>query len=139
MTVTTRLSTFFTGTLVGTDQFGNRYYTDKKPSPQMNGRTRRWVIYKDLPRPLWQKLLILPVFMTNRLDHAEPSKVPAEWHGWLHYTFDAPPAASAKRYPWQKPHLPNLTGTKGAYMPPGHLLKGGHRATTTSDYEAWKP
>ncbi len=137
MTVTTRLSTYFTGKHVGSDQFGNRYFTQKKPAK--TGRTRRWVIYKDMPRPLWQKLLVFPVLMTNRLDYAEPSKVPAEWHGWLHYTQETPPDSRMKRYPWQKPHMPNMTGTKGAYMPPGHLLKGGHRAPTTSDYEAWKP
>jgi NADH:ubiquinone oxidoreductase subunit len=116
MTVTTRLYTFFHGQLVGEDQFGNRYYTEKKPKDR---RQTRWVMYKGL---------------------AEPSKVPPEWHGWLHYTLDTPPnELSITRHSWQKPHLPNLTGTKGAYVPPGHLLRGAQRAATTSDYEAWKP
>ena len=32
------------------------------------------------------------------------------------------------RYPWQKPHQPNLTGTPLAYRPPGSVLRGGERA-----------
>jgi NADH:ubiquinone oxidoreductase subunit len=38
-----------------------------------------------------------------------------------------------------KEHRPNLTGTPLAYRPPGHTLKGGHRAPASGDYEAWKP
>jgi NADH:ubiquinone oxidoreductase subunit len=113
MTITTRLYTLFHGRLVGTDQFGNRYFTEKKAS-----KGKRWVLYKG---------------------KAEPTKVPPEWHGWLHYTLDAPLTGNVTHYGWEKPHLPNLTGTVNAYVPPGHLLRGGHRETTTSDYEPWKP
>lgn len=138
MTITTHLHTYFHGKLVGTDQFGNRYFTEKKPAK--SGRTKRWVLYKETVKPTWQKLLVFPVLLSNSLERAEPSKVPPEWHGWLHYTLDQPPTQrNDKRYAWQKPHLPNLTGTKGAYMPPGHLLKGGQRAASTSDYEPWQP
>ena len=38
-TLGTRINTLIFGKLVGTDQLGNKYYTDK------NGR--RWVIYKN--------------------------------------------------------------------------------------------
>jgi NADH:ubiquinone oxidoreductase subunit len=41
--------------------------------------------------------------------------------------------------PWEKEHLPNLTGTAAAYRPPGSLLGGGQRAPATGDYEAWQP
>lgn len=115
MTITTRLYTAFFGELVGQDQFGNRYYQQK--SAPKEGRRKRWVLYRGL---------------------AEPSKVPAEWHGWLHYTLEAP-LTGTPQHAWEKPHLPNLTGTGNAYLPPGHLLKGGKHAPTTSDYEAWKP
>jgi len=115
MTLTTRIYTSFFGKHVGTDQFGNVYYTEKKA--RKNSKARRWVLYNG---------------------KAEPSKIPAEWHGWMHYTFDAP-LTELKRQIWQKPHLPNLTGTVNAYVPPGHLNRGGHRAASTSDYEAWKP
>jgi NADH:ubiquinone oxidoreductase subunit len=117
MTITTRLFTIFNGKLVGSDAFGNRYFTEKK---QPKGRReKRWVMYEGA---------------------AEPSKVPAEWHGWLHYTFDTPPSKrTVSHHAWEKPHLPNLTGTVNAYVPPGHLAAGAERAATTSDYEAWKP
>ena len=36
-------------------------------------------------------------------------------------------------------HKPNLTGTLGAYRPPGSLAEGGERAPSSGDYEAWKP
>jgi len=117
MTITTRLYTFFHGQLVGEDEFGNRYYTEK--SVPKTGRRKRWVLYRGL---------------------AEPSKVPASWHGWLHYTLEKPPSQrNIKHYKWEKPHLPNLTGTRNAYVPPGHLLRGAERDSTTADYEAWKP
>jgi len=125
MTITTRLHTLFCGQLVGTDQFGNRYYKRRgkthgdSSAYDKRKKETRWVLYKGM---------------------AEPSKVPAEWHGWLHYTLEKPPTErNIPHYDWEKPHLPNLTGTKGAYVPPGHLLKGAHRDSTTADYEAWVP
>ena len=70
----------------------------------------------------------------------EASRVPPEWHAWLHrLVVDPPDAAKIKPRPWQKPHQPNLTGTARAYRPPGHTLKGGHRAKGTGDYEPWIP
>lgn len=104
--------------LVGKDGEGNRYYRAKARKGYK--RERRWVIYKG---------------------EAEPSRVPPEWHGWLHHQTDVVPADSEKsfRRNWQKPHQPNLTGTDHAYLPPGHLLQGGQRAASDSDYEAWKP
>lgn len=109
----TRLWTWRKGELVGEDAFGNRYYRER------NGK-RRWVIYKDL---------------------AEASAVPADWHGWLHYTVDEPPTAEPdyKPRPWQKPHRPNLTGTPLAYRPPGSTLRPERRPAATGDYEPWKP
>ena len=137
MTITTHISSYFDGKLVGEDQFGNRYYTQKKPAK--TGRTKRWVLYKSSPKAWWQKALVFPLLLSNSLERAEPSKVPPQWHGWLHYTHAEPSTRQDKQYAWEKPYLPNLTGTKGAYVPPGHLLAGGHRAPSTSDYEAWKP
>ncbi|HUS97083.1 MAG TPA: NADH-ubiquinone oxidoreductase subunit NDUFA12 family protein, partial [Hyphomicrobiaceae bacterium] len=82
-------------------------------------RPRRWVIYTDL---------------------ADASKVPPEWHGWLHYTVDTPPTDedyTAK--PWQKPHRMNLTGTSAAYRPDGSILTPAQRPKATGDYTAWRP
>lgn len=118
MTITTRLYTLLNGQLVGTDKFGNRYFRGKHT--KKGAREKRWVLFRGI---------------------AEPSKVPPEWHGWLHHTHDNPPLehAPTKRYGWEKQHLPNLTGTKNAYVPPGHLIKGGKRSPATADYEPWKP
>lgn len=116
-----RLGTWITtrmyGKLVGEDAAGNRYYRSKRQP--LWGRERRWVDYRGC---------------------AEASKIPPEWHAWLHHLSPAPltEAANRKRW-WQKPHLPNLTGTPLAYRPKGHDLEGGHRARTTSDYEPWTP
>lgn len=113
----TKLFTWLRGELVGTDAGGNRYYRDRKARP--GTRERRWVLYKDV---------------------AEASLVPAEWHGWLHNRTDEPPPADGRpKRPWQKDHVPNLTGTPAAYRPPGHFLAGGARARTTGDYEPWRP
>ena len=124
MSIGTRLFTWLKGELVGTDQFGNRYFREKPGRKLRRGggfdsRERRWVLYKG---------------------EAEASKVPPEWHGWLHHTVNEVPAEGGKpEYPWQKPHLPNLTGTPLAYRPPGSVLKGGQRARATGDYEPWQP
>ena len=70
----------------------------------------------------------------------EASKVPPEWHGWLHHTMKEPlKEGSAFHKSWQKPHLPNATGSLTAYRPPGHTLEGGVRERATGDYEPWTP
>ena len=111
---------FFTtvkrGEKVGEDEFGNVYYRAKPRKGYK--RERRWVMYSDAP---------------------EASSVPPEWHGWLHHQTDEVPSENGYRRPWQKPHQPNMTGTTGAYRPPGHILQGGTRDKATGDYEAWKP
>src|SRR3979490_2098821 len=58
----TRMTTLFSGLAVGEDAFGNRYY-------QTKGGVRRWVIYSGT---------------------VEASRVPPDWHGWLHHTFENP-------------------------------------------------
>jgi NADH:ubiquinone oxidoreductase subunit len=117
MTLGTTLYTFFNGALVGTDAEGNRYFHEKR-APKNRPRGR-WVMYKG---------------------KAEASKVPPEWHAWLHRTIDTPPT-EAKRpvKPWQKEHLANQTGTPAAYHPPGSEYEGGRRAKATGDYEPWRP
>jgi NADH:ubiquinone oxidoreductase subunit len=110
MSISIYFRTLWQGRLVGKDSEGNRYYEDKTTTRY--GKPRRWVIYKG---------------------RAEASKIPALWHGWLHYTA-AEPDMPDQRYPWQKEHLPNLTGTSRAYQPKG--LRGN---PPFKDYEAWKP
>jgi NADH:ubiquinone oxidoreductase subunit len=111
-TIGTWLTTWLSGQAVGTDAFGNRYYQNKDAS-------RRWVIYNGT---------------------VEASRVPPDWHGWLHHTFAEPPTrAPLKVRAFEKPHLPNLTGTAAAYRPSGSLQRGGQRPAATGDYQAWKP
>lgn len=105
------------GEKVGSDRFGNLYYLDRKPD--LWNRKRRWVVYKG---------------------DSEASTVPPEWHGWLHFQTDAlPTEAGDHRQSWQKEHVPNLTGTAGAYLPPGSTLRGEQRPRATGDYEPWTP
>ena len=47
MSIGTRLLTWISGTFVGEDELGNRYFRDLKHS--RNGREKRWVIYKNQP------------------------------------------------------------------------------------------
>jgi NADH:ubiquinone oxidoreductase subunit len=64
--------------------------------------------------------------------------VAPEWHGWLHHTWQDPPTeAPLPRQSWEKPHVPNLTGTVAAYHPPGSILAATPQAR--ADYEAWVP
>lgn len=118
----TYVLTWLRGSRVGADQYGNKYYRLRGFKPERLGggrfsRERRWVIYKGSP---------------------EGSKVPPEWHAWLHHTVNEVPQPR-QRMAWEKPHLPNLTGTAAAYRPHGSVLRGGHRAASTGDYEPWTP
>ncbi len=107
------------GDFVGEDEAGNRYYEARNNADSYDGRKRRWVVYNG---------------------YAEASKVTPDWHGWLRYTFDEPPTvAPLSRRPWEKDHLPNLTGTVDAWRPQGSLKAAGERPAATGDYQAWRP
>lgn len=91
---------------VGFDEFGNEYFKNKAG--------KRFVVYKGM---------------------AEASKIPAEWHGWMHYSTNiAPVNINTHKFSWQKIHIPNLTGTVNAYNP-----KNSQTKNTSSEYEPWKP
>jgi NADH:ubiquinone oxidoreductase subunit len=116
-TIGTRRHTRRFGGEVGQDVLGNVYYQAKKPDAR--GLLRRWVIYSGAN---------------------DASRVPPEWHGWLHNTIEAVPEQGLPpARVWEKAPLPNLTGTRDAYRPAGSLDAGGHRAAATGDYEAWSP
>lgn len=99
---------------IGVDSQGNKYYEAK--ARKGYNHPRRWVVYNG---------------------EAEPSRVPAEWHGWLHYQSDFVPASGAASYrrEWQKPSRPNPSGTVSAYHPTNTVLS----ETPVADYEAWVP
>jgi len=112
----THIYTIFCGEQAGSDEFGNRYYRRKK---KLHGRERRWSIFKG---------------------KKESSKIPPEWHAWLHHTADAPLSeAAAQPEEWQQPHLPNLSGSVHAYRPQGSDENGGKRDSASADYKAWTP
>ncbi|WP_298811986.1 NADH:ubiquinone oxidoreductase subunit NDUFA12 [uncultured Sphingomonas sp.] len=101
---------------VGEDGLGNTYW-EGGTTPQ--GTTRRWVIYKGAN---------------------DTSRVPPDWFSWLHHQIaDVPDQSLPAPRQWQKPAVPNMTGTALAYRPSGALEKGGNRASATGDYEAWSP
>jgi NADH:ubiquinone oxidoreductase subunit len=117
-TLNTRFHTWRFGELVGHDEFGNAYYRKPGIDPAL-GFERRWVIYNGV---------------------SEGSMTPPGWYGWLHHTSDVPPTREEYRpREWQKPHLPNLTGTPGAYRPTGSTLAEAARQPTGGDYQAWTP
>ena len=102
---------------VGADRFGNCYYEERRA--RRGKAPRRYVRYNGM---------------------AEASKVPADWHGWLHHTESSPPPEGGyDKHEWQQEHQPNVTGTVKAHRPQGHLLKGGKRSSSSGDYEPWSP
>ena len=106
-TLGTFIYTLFTGKFVGIDEFGNKYYS--------NSKGRRWVIYKS---------------------NIESSKIPAEWHSWIHFLKVNKPSGETKKFSWQIQHEENLTGTKKAYKPDGSLIHNSKK--NMKKYETWK-
>ena len=87
--------------------FGNKYYT--------NSKKKRWVIYKNL---------------------VESSKIPPEWHLWIHDLVQKAPLKSNKKFKWQKEYVENLTGTDRAHKPSGSLKSDSKK--NMKKYETWK-
>lgn len=109
-TIGTQLYTWRKGVKVGEDAQGNVFYRTRDGA-------RRWVIYNG---------------------EVEASRIDADWHGWLHHTFDAPPTERPLVHkPWEAPHAENMTGTAQAYLPAGSLRRAEPAARR--DYEAWQP
>lgn len=114
-TIGTTLYSARKGEAVGEDIFGNKYYRNKNSKDG----DRRWVIYSG----------------SN-----DASRVPPEWHGWLHKSYDEIPESHLPQPRiWEKEPTGNLTGTANAYRPAGALESGGVRAAATGDYEPWNP
>ena len=106
-TIGTLIYTLFFGKFVGRDEFGNKYFSSSKG--------KRWVIYNDT---------------------VESSKIPSEWHLWIHFLTNDKPSENLRKFEWQKRHEENLSGTKKAYKPEGSLsfdLKKNMKK-----YETWK-
>ena len=106
-TVGTFIYTILFGKFSGKDQFGNKYYS--------NSQGKRWVIYNS---------------------NVESSKIPPEWHSWIHFITRNAPSDNTKEFSWQKQHQENLTGTKKAYKPEGSLFS--ELKKNMKKYETWK-
>ncbi len=106
-TVGTFIYTLFTGKFAGNDQFGNKYYS--------NSKGKRWVIYKN---------------------NIEASKIPPEWHLWIHYLSKNKPVDKTSSFSWQKKYEGNLTGTERAHKPEGSLAADIKK--NMKKYETWK-
>ena len=106
-TLGTFIYTLFVGKFVGADEFGNKYYS--------NSKGKRWVIYKN---------------------SVESSKIPSEWYLWIHFLTKNKPSDIPNKFPWQKKHTENLTGTKKAYKPEGSLASDSKK--NMKKYETWK-
>ena len=79
----------FTGKYVGKDEFGNKYYRNKKDE--------RWVIYSG---------------------GVEASKITSEWYLWMHHTINKTQMKKIlKNILGKKSHRENKTGTKESYKP----------------------
>ena len=106
-TLGTFLYTVFCGKFVGSDEFGNKYYS--------NSNGKRWVVYEKI---------------------VESTKIPPEWHLWIHFLIKNKPSANAKKFSWQKQHNENLTGTNKAHKPDGSLIFKSRK--NMKKYETWK-
>ena len=105
LTLGTYLKTLFSGKFVGKDKFGNKYYKNKK--------NERWVIYSG---------------------EIEATKISSEWYLWMHHTIDKIPTEyDNKKFPWQKEHTENKTGTSKSYKPV--KIK---KESNLKKYETWK-
>lgn len=109
-------------TLVGRDEFGNRYF--ERVGAQSN--RNRWVVFAG---------------SAQHYANQNPTVVPPEWHGWLHYTTDenpvnAPDAFKTRPlYHMEAKAHPSFGGTK--YQPKGAWGTPGQR--TWRKYEPWTP
>lgn len=115
----TAINTMARGERVGSDGEGNAYYQSRKA---VEGKRKRWVMYNG----------------SN-----DASRVPPEWHGWLHHTHDdipelRPALIEGENAP-TRPKIINPTGTLAAYRPAGAPESGAKRARATGDYVAWNP
>lgn len=99
-----------TGTLVGEDKYGNKYFQNDY---YFFGRNR-WVEYND----------------KCNMDY-DATMIPAEWHDWMHYSTDHPPTTHPRvNYKWQIDHTESFTGTNKQYVP---------FSTTRPKIDSWAP
>lgn len=108
------------GTLVGTDEHGNKYF--EKVDAQSN--RNRWVVYAE----------------STHYTNQNPTVVPPEWHGWLHYITDENPANGEfkrPRYHLEAKENPSFSG-ETKYQPKG-AWGAPHHGRSWRKWEKWVP
>ena len=116
--------------LVGKDVYGNRYYEDFHADESNDSMlAARWVEFSDK----------YDRFPSGR-------KIPPEWHGWLHRSYDDAPTPENTAFhnpPYKKRHLSNPSGEPHAIVPHGHWKSPNKRQfleyTQSRLYNAWEP
>ena len=117
MSIGTSIYTWLYGFKVGEDKYKNKYFCNSKNFNDLD--SKRWVIFNG---------------------KIEATKVPPEWHAWLHKSIDIPPYNYKHKYSWQKDHEENMTGTDSAYYPDSHpLSKSELDDPIKNEYETWRP
>jgi len=96
---------------VGRDEYGNTYYL--KPNSD-----ERFCFYYGIP---------------------EASKIPPQWHAWIHYSSNEIPTINDIKCKWQLNHIPNTTGTKFAYTPKNSIKNAISKGvfTIVKKYTSW--
>jgi NADH dehydrogenase (ubiquinone) 1 alpha subcomplex subunit 12 len=125
------------GTLVGEDQFGNRYFENRAYQagalPAGLGKVSAQfqpALLTRLPRPGRHRW----VLYADRHNYSARS-VPREWHGWLISSSDAAPTRVAQLHPvYEVEALGTTYGAEGGpsamalaediHLPKGHLRRG---------------
>lgn len=115
--IQTKVFSKFAGSLIGEDEFGNKYYQEKLLFGKPQRVQKRWVIYKS--------------------GAVEASAVPAKWFSWLHYTSER--ALCGEPHSWEKPHRHNQTGGNESHHPATSLLNETSTKRPETAHEAWAP
>lgn len=111
----TSIKLLFTAKFIGEDEYKNRYFESKHKD--YLGRTKRFCIFHGI---------------------VEASKIPADWHAWMHHTTNSP--IQYKKLFWMKSHMPDTTGTLHAFIPNTHThynVYGKSHLNKIQDYTPW--
>lgn len=114
----------YAGIFVGEDEYGNKYYELSRKD--YLGRKKRYCLFFGAP---------------------EASKIPPEWHLFMHHQIDAKDVIKTpRRYIWQKMFLPDLTLSCARYLPKQHPLYNTQNnmysvknGGSPLKFKAWKP
>ena len=111
----TMLQTWLKGELVGTDEYGNRYYRERR-NPGVAQGAALGGVRREADPTRWCR--------------------PAGWGGCTSGSRSRRASSRYLRHAGRRSGCRTWTGTAGAYLPPGALERGGQRAPATGDYES---